>query len=266
MKSDESFERDVRASLLASATGPAPDDLAARIGEIPARQPLPTAGRGGLRLVSRVAVNLAAAAVVVIAVAALIVTRNGNLPPGGQATGSGSLPTASAPAATPVASASPSAASPVPSPTPGAPATALGLSPASATFVSATDGWVLGTGTCPSGPCAKVMRTTDGGSTWTAVPAPSASIVPGGGQGAPGISRLRFADARNGWAYGPDLWATHVPLTRRAPPTTVRSFSSSQPAAPDSTSCTAGTGPAPTATRTADRWNSSVPTGLDATR
>ena len=209
MKSDESFERDVRASLLASATGPAPDDLAARIGEIPARQPLPTAGRGGLRLVSRVAVNLAAAAVVVIAVAALIVTRNGNLPPGGQATGSGSLPTASAPAATPVASASPSAASPVPSPTPGAPATALGLSPASATFVSATEGWVLGTGTCPSGPCAKVMRTTDGGSTWTAVPAPSASIVPGGGQGAPGISRLRFADARNGWAYGPDLWATH---------------------------------------------------------
>jgi hypothetical protein len=25
----------------------------------------------------------------------------------------------------------------------------------------------------------------------------------------PGISGLRFADARNGWAFGPDLWATH---------------------------------------------------------
>ena len=71
MKSDESFERTVRASLLASAAEQAPDGLVARIGEIPARQPSPTAGRGGLRLVARVAVNLAAAAVVVIAVAAL---------------------------------------------------------------------------------------------------------------------------------------------------------------------------------------------------
>ena len=53
------------------------------------------------------------------------------------------------------------------------------------------------------------MRTADAGRTWTPIPAPAASIVPGGGQGAPGISRLRFADARNGWAYGPDLWATH---------------------------------------------------------
>jgi len=209
MKSDESFERTVRASLLASAAEQAPDGLVARIGEIPARQPSPTAGRGGLRLVARVAVNLAAAAVVVIAVAALIVTRNGNLPPGGQANGSGSLPTASAATATPAASASPSAASPAPSPTSAAPATVLGLSPASVTFASATDGWVLGKGTCSSGSCAAIMRTGDAGRTWTPIPAPAASIVPGGGQGAPGISRLRFADARNGWAYGPDLWATH---------------------------------------------------------
>ena len=210
MKSDESFERDLRASLLASATEQAPDGLAARISEIPARQPLPDAGRGGLHLAVRAAVNLAAAAVVVIAVAALIVTRNGNLPPGGPAAGSGSLPTASAQTPTPAASAAPSAASPVPSATSAAPTTVLGLSPVSVTFGSATDGWVLGTGTCPSGPCAAIVRTTDGGGTWTTVPAPAASVVPGSGQGgAPGISRLRFADARNGWAYGPDLWATH---------------------------------------------------------
>src|SRR5665811_1630488 len=117
MKSDESFERDVRASLLASTDEHAPDDLVARIGEIPARQPSPSAGRGGLHLSARAAVNLAAAAVVVVAVAALIVTRNGNLPPGGQPNGSGSLPTASAPTATPAASASPSVASPAPSAT-----------------------------------------------------------------------------------------------------------------------------------------------------
>ncbi len=213
MKSDESFERDVRASLLASTDEHAPDDLVARIGEIPARQPSPSAGRGGLHLAARALVNLAAAAVVVVAIAALIVTRNGNLPPGGQPSGSGSLPTASAATATPAASASPSVASPAPSATPigpsAVPASTLGLSPVSATFVSATDGWVLGKGTCSSGSCAAIMRTADAGRTWTPIPAPAASIVPGGGQGAPGISRLRFADARNGWAYGPDLWATH---------------------------------------------------------
>ena len=38
----------------------------------------------------------------------------------------------------------------------------------------------------------------------------------------------------------------HDPLTRRAPPTTSRSTSTSQPADPWITSCTCGTGPAPT--------------------
>jgi len=67
MKSDESFEREVRASLRASAAGPAPDELLARIGAIPSREPSPRAGVRGLRSVARLAVNLAAAAVVVIA-------------------------------------------------------------------------------------------------------------------------------------------------------------------------------------------------------
>ncbi len=214
MKSDESFEREVRASLVASATGRAPDSLATRIGQIPDREPMPRAGTGGLHLAGRVAVNLAAAAVVVIAVAALIVTRNGNLPPGGLPAGSGSLPTATA-TATPATSASPVVASPagsatpVPSATLAAPAALLGLSPASVTFASASDGWVLGTGTCPSGACAAISRTADAGRTWTSVAAPAASIVPGPAQGTQGISRLRFADAQDGWAYGPDLWSTH---------------------------------------------------------
>ena len=209
MKSDESFEREVRASLAASATQPAPEDLAARIGQIPSREPLPGAGAGRLHLAGRVVVNLAAAAVVVIAVAALIVTRNGNLPPGGQATGSGSLPTATTPTATLAASGSPAAASPGPSTTPAPPTARLGLLPASATFVSANNGWVLGTGTCASGSCAAIAQTSDGGHTWSAITAPATSIVPAATQGAPGISRLRFADARDGWAYGPDLWSTH---------------------------------------------------------
>lgn len=209
MKSDESVEREVRASLVASATERAPDGLAARIGQIPDREPMPRVGSVGLHLAGRVAVNLAAAAVVVIAVAALIVTRNGNLPPGGLPTGSGSVPTATAATATPATSASPVIASPVPSVTPAAPTALIGLSPASVTFVSINDGWVLGTGTCASGSCAAIVRTADAGRTWTAVAAPAASIVPAPAQGAQGISRLRFADARNGWAYGPDLWSTH---------------------------------------------------------
>jgi photosystem II stability/assembly factor-like uncharacterized protein len=53
------------------------------------------------------------------------------------------------------------------------------------------------------------MRTADAGRTWTPIPAPDAPIFPSPSQVTPGISRLRFADARNGWAYGPDLWATH---------------------------------------------------------
>jgi len=356
MKSDESFEREVRASLRASAAGQAPDELVARIGEIPSREPSPRAGVRGLRLVARLAVNLAAATVVVIAVAALIVSRNGaNLPAGGQANGSGSVATPGASAATsatsacgnpasrnpappsptgsvapvgsvvvtlgiysgrpdpawtltvdeaasvdaalaalpdgtgtppvgglgyhgfwitrpgstvvayggavappgdgprvmkadptrsierclletsrsrvtpdeyaiaelaiaaPGASAAPSATSPVASTSPVPPATPsastslLGLipGPASVTFVSADEGWVLGTGTCSISPCAAIARTVDGGSTWAEVSAPGAAIVPGTDQGTSGISGLRFADARNGWAFGPDLWATH---------------------------------------------------------
>jgi hypothetical protein len=104
MKSDESFEREVRASLRASAAGQAPDELVARIGEIPSREPSRRAGVRGLRLVARLAVNLAAAAVVVIAVAALIVTRNGgSFPAGGQPNGSASAATPGASVATPPA-------------------------------------------------------------------------------------------------------------------------------------------------------------------
>ena len=355
MKNDESFEREVRASLRASAAGQAPDELVARIGEIPSREPSPRASVRGLRLVARLAVNLAAAAVVVIAVAALIVSRNGGNPPAGaQANGSGNVATPGAsampsvtsacgslaspnPASSPSmsgsaaatgpvvvtlgiysgvpdpawtltvdeaagvdaalaalpdgtgtppvgglgyhgftitrpgstlvayggavappgdglramktdpaqsiercllemsrshvtpdeyavaqlaiaalgASTAPSATSPAASTSPAPPATpgvstpSLAFSPVSVTFVSADDGWALGAGPCQSAPCAAIARTNDGGRTWALVPAPGASIVPGPDQGTSGVSGLRFANARDGWTFGPDLWATH---------------------------------------------------------
>jgi hypothetical protein len=349
MKSDESFEREVRASLRTSAAGQAPDELVARIGEIPSREPSRRAGVRGLRIVARLAVNLAAAAVVVVAVAALIVSRNGgSLPAGGLPSGSASAATpgasVAAPSATPAcgiqASPIPAVASPagsvfsggpvgvtlgiysgrpdpawtlttdetagldaalaalpdgtgtppvgglgyhgftiarpgstvvayggavaspgegpramkadparsiercllemsrshvtadeyaiaehaiaapsVPSPgastspappaTPGVATQDLPISPLSVTFVSADIGWVLGTGACPAFPCAAIARTSDGGRTWAPVPAPDTQTFPGPRQDAAGISGLRFADADNGWAFGPDLWSTH---------------------------------------------------------
>jgi photosystem II stability/assembly factor-like uncharacterized protein len=80
--------------------------------------------------------------------------------------------------------------------------------PASATFTSVDDGWLLGTATCAGAPCVAIVRTTDGGRTWASIPAPKATFV-AGGSGTSGVGGLRFADALDGWAFGPDLWATH---------------------------------------------------------
>ena len=88
---------------------------------------------------------------------------------------------------------------------------AAGFRAQSATFVSADQGWVLGTAPCATAPCTSVVRTSDDGSTWSGIPAPtdglenpqSASTTPGG------VSEIRFADNLNGWVFGPDLWSTH---------------------------------------------------------
>lgn len=80
-----------------------------------------------------------------------------------------------------------------------------GFAPRSVTFVSADSGWVLGTVSCPAGRCAAVGRTTDGGATWTATPAPHVTLPASGPPAA-----IRFADASDGWLYTPSsLWVTH---------------------------------------------------------
>jgi hypothetical protein len=79
----------------------------------------------------------------------------------------------------------------------------------SITFVSRTEGWVLGWGDCPGGPpqCpAVLLRTDDAGRTWTRIPAPP-TLTPGNANG--GAAQVRFANARDGWVYGPDMWVTH---------------------------------------------------------
>lgn len=92
------------------------------------------------------------------------------------------------------------------------------IGPIGASFVSATDGYLLGVTLtdCAATSASKIVlrKTADGGLTWTALPAPPAPWggVAQDGTGripAGGVTSVLFADARNGWAYGPGLWATH---------------------------------------------------------
>jgi hypothetical protein len=82
--------------------------------------------------------------------------------------------------------------------------------PTSVTFVGPRTGWVIGQaltpGHCTSQFCTSVAVTRDAGKTWAGVPAPMA----GPADGASGLSQIRFLNLKNGWAYGPQLYATHT--------------------------------------------------------
>ena len=82
--------------------------------------------------------------------------------------------------------------------------------PTSVTFVGPRTGWVIGQaltpGHCASQFCTSVAVTRDAGKTWAGVPAPMACPA----DGASGLSQIRFLDLKNGWAYGPQLYATHT--------------------------------------------------------
>jgi hypothetical protein len=75
------------------------------------------------------------------------------------------------------------------------------------TFVSASDGWVLGTAPCAVQPCTSIVRTTDGGASWVGIPAPKFPLDPSSWQ--TGLNYLRFANTLDGFAYGSELWATY---------------------------------------------------------
>lgn len=85
-----------------------------------------------------------------------------------------------------------------------------------ASFVSASDGWLIGVTLRHcwqyGGSRLVVRETTDGGRHWSPVSAPPAPVPWSGGAQIPpaaSVSEIYFASARDGWAFGPGLWATH---------------------------------------------------------
>ena len=83
--------------------------------------------------------------------------------------------------------------------------------PQSFTAISELTWWVLGPAPCTFAgekpPCGELLRTTNGGRNFIGIGAPHATLSTG--PQTPGYSQIRFADTKNGFAYGPDLYATH---------------------------------------------------------
>jgi hypothetical protein len=84
--------------------------------------------------------------------------------------------------------------------------------PSSVTFISTDNAWVIGQAGTPgkcanTNPsiCTSVAWTGDAGKTWHGAPAPNT----GAPNGPTGVGGIRFLDGIDGWAFGPELWATH---------------------------------------------------------
>jgi photosystem II stability/assembly factor-like uncharacterized protein len=93
----------------------------------------------------------------------------------------------------------------------GSPPPPPGFEVDSASFVSARLGFILGARDCSLLPCkALVESTTSGGRAWKkALPAPGVSLVPAGSsKPRSAVSSVLFANVRDGWLYGPGLWAS----------------------------------------------------------
>jgi photosystem II stability/assembly factor-like uncharacterized protein len=160
---------------------------------------------------TRRAVLAAAGAAAIVAVAAVVIPQVAipALETGRQVSAAG---VTHSPAASPHHP-SPLVSSPVPAPTQSGPAgVAAAPPPLSVTFVGVSTGWVMGqaspAGQCdrPAAPdCVVLQRTDTGGAAWRTVSPPPAH----GPAGATGVSQVRFLTLSDGWAFGPQLWATH---------------------------------------------------------
>jgi hypothetical protein len=167
--------------------------------------------RARRRKLTQAAIAAGGAAVVVAAAATLPPLVIGQLRPTGV-----NVPATRPPTPTPAgrATSSPSPSStPSPTPPPGTlPPAPPNFAVSSVTFVSASTGWVIGQAGTP-GHCADVnpyictslAGTRDGGRTWYGISAPHTF----GPDGATGVSQVRSLNGADGWAFGPQLYATH---------------------------------------------------------
>lgn len=92
----------------------------------------------------------------------------------------------------------------------GNPPPPAGFEADSASFVSASTGFVLGARGCSRMPCkARLDKTTDGGAHWAAALAPAVKLVqPFTVSPRSSVSTVRFENASDGWLFGPGLWVT----------------------------------------------------------
>lgn len=85
--------------------------------------------------------------------------------------------------------------------------TPAGFKAVSTTWLSGRRGWILGTATCGTKTCTYVITTGDAGRSWQVagkVPAP----VPVNYAPTHGVTEVRFATPRIGWAFAPSLYRT----------------------------------------------------------
>jgi hypothetical protein len=162
---------------------------------------------------------MAVSGAAVVAAAAIVVPRLVAPGPVGEA------PLAESSATTPAQQNSPSPAQPsssgtagpeegsaTPTPSPTSDLVPPNFAASSVTFVSRDNGWVIGQAGAPGhcGPpdpniCTSVAGTNDAGRSWHGMPAP----VTGAPDGGAGVSQIRSLDGVHGWAFGPQLYATH---------------------------------------------------------
>jgi hypothetical protein len=166
--------------------------------------------RARRRKVTRAAVAAAGAAAVITLIAAVPTLIIPRLQPGG---GQGQRSTAAGqtlPASPGQGSATPSAAAPTPTPAAAQAPVPPNFAATSVTFIGTLTGWVIGQAGTPGDcaivkqDCTSIARTDDGGATWYGVHAP----VTGAPDGSSGVSQIRFLNRQDGWAFGPQLFAT----------------------------------------------------------
>jgi len=173
--------------------------------------------RARRRKLGQAAMAVAGAAVVVagaIAVPRLVLPRHVDETPLARSSSTTPAPqnSTSPPEPSPSATAGPEDGSATPPPPPVSDLVPPNFAASSVTFVSTSTGWVIGQAGTPGhcGPpdpniCTSVARTSDAGRSWLGRPAP----VSGAPDGSNGVSQIRSLDGVHGWAFGPQLYATH---------------------------------------------------------